>query len=718
MRKLFRPLLFVAFTLTAIITAGYYFPAEGQERNKVLINLIYGILTQSHYEPKEIDNAFSEVVFEEYLQDIDYGKRFLLNSDVEQLRQYATEIDNELKNGTTELFDLSMDLITKRQQQALVYCEEILSYPLDYQIDESYEFDGEKRKYAKSETELKEVWRQYLTSRVLGRLHDRLSDQEKEVKDGSNKNDEQADEAKLTEDTAETRILSFEEIEVKARERELEWQRDWFENMQELRPEDWMGVYMNAITGYFDPHTEYFPPQQKEEFEIQMSGQFEGIGAQLSQKGEFVTIEKIISGSASWRQGELEPGDAILMVAQGVEEPVDVVGMKIRKVVKLIRGKKGTEVRLTVRKLDGSKKVIPIVRDVVELESTFVKSAVIEPREGEDGKRIGYIRLPKFYVDFYQKSNRNCAEDMERELEKLKAEGVEGVILDLRGNGGGSLEAVVDIVGLFIPEGPVVQVRTSNNRMRTLEDEDNDVVYDGPLVVMVNEFSASASEIFAAAIQDYGRGIVVGSNATFGKGTVQNVYNLDRATRQSSVKPLGALKLTIQKYYRINGGTTQLKGVIPDLILPDSYMHIDYGEKQQRHPMAYDEIDPADYDEADEWEDEYDKATKEIAKLIKDEAVFDSINIHAEYMKEQQDASLIPLQLEAYREREHVKEEKAKQFRKLYRLDESLRFPVHFVKGDKEAMTDEESIKEREKWHERLGKDFYLYWAVELMDEV
>lgn len=701
MKLRLRPLLLLSFLLTAIITAGFYSPSGGQERNRVLSQLIYDILSRSHYSPKVIDDHFSEVVFEEYLEDLDYGKRFFIQSDINALEIYRLQVDDELKNGSTGLFDLSVDLLKQRHQQARKLVGEILSQPMDYELEEFYEFDGEKRSFANDEAALKEVWRTYLKSRVLSRIHDRMS-----ANEGS------SDSLPPTEDSS---TLSFEELEAKAREREKELQEDWFESMEEMRPEDWMGVYMNAITGYFDPHTEYFPPQQQEEFEIQMSGQFEGIGAQLKQEGEYVTIDKIISGSASWRQGELEPGDALLAVAQGEEEPVDVVGMKIRKVVKLIRGKKGTEVRLTVKKLDGSKKVIPIIRDVVELEATFVKSAIIEPTTAGD-ERIGYIKLPKFYVDFYNESNRNCADDMRKELEKLKAEGVDGIILDLRNNGGGSLEAVVDIVGLFIPSGPVVQVKAPNGKAKELKDSDPSVVYSGPLVVMVNEFSASASEIFAAAIQDYGRGIVVGSATTFGKGTVQNIYDLDRATRLSEVKPLGALKLTIQKYYRINGGTTQLKGVVPDLIFPDAYMDIDYGEKQQRHPMAYDEIDPADYRATKEWDKPYEAAIKQIEKRVRKEPVFDSIQMHAAYMKQQQEESLIPLRLTDYRMREKQKEEEAKVFRGLYKLPVQRRFNVGFSKEDLQGLEGMvQDIEDREKWHKALGRDLYLFWTAELM---
>ena len=355
--------------------------------------------------------------------------------------------------------------------------------------------------------------------------------------------------------------------------------------MDKIDESDWLSIYLNSITTIYDPHTAYFPPQDKENFDIAMSGQLEGIGARLTSKGGFIVVAEIVPGSACWRQGQLKVGDKILKVGQGDEEPIDITDMRTDHAVKYIRGKKGTEVRLTVKQVDGSVITIPIIRDIVILEETYTKSAVIDNK--------GYINLPKFYADFSGNGGRDCSDDVKNEILKLKEEGVEGIILDLRNNGGGSLQDVVEMAGLFIKEGPIVQVKAKVGKPRVYSDTDESVYYDGPLVVMVNTYSASASEILAAAMQDYGRAVIVGgSPTTFGKGTVQRAFDLDGFVSEAydEIKPLGALKLTLQKFYRIDGGTTQLKGVTPDIILPDTWSYLNVGEKDQEFPIPWDEI--------------------------------------------------------------------------------------------------------------------------------
>lgn len=695
-------LKYLLLGVTLAVAVGFYAPEdETTKKDKVILNLVYNVLSTSHFSPQVVNDEFSEKVYTHFIENLDFSKRFFREADMDQLSKYKDDVDDEIKNSDLQFFEEAYSLYSQRFEEARAYYTEILDQPFDLTVNETFETDEEKLDYAKSTAELKDRWRKYLKQRVLSRIEDGMHDQE---------------EALAKEDTA-FKVKSFAEREEDAREKELELHEEWFSNLEDMERMDWFGMYLNSITNVYDPHTQYFPPERQEDFEISMSGQLEGIGAQLQQKGDYVTISKIITGSACWKQGDLEVGDKILKVAQGdnKEEVVDVVGMNVRKVVKYIRGPKGTEVILTVQKMDGSKMLIPIIRDVVELEATFAKSAVLG--EGED--KIGYIRLPKFYVDFYNESNRNCADDVRKELEKLKAENVNGVILDLRNNGGGSLQGVIDIVGLFIEEGPVVQVKAPGRPPQVLRDKDDKVYYDGPLVVMVNQFSASASEIFAAAIQDYNRGVIIGSKSTFGKGTVQNVLDMDRAVNltYSKMKPLGALKLTIQKYYRINGGTPQLRGVHPEIVLPDNYNYIEFGEKEQEFALPYDEIGSADYEVWQKGTGAYAPAISASNQRVSSNPKFQLIDEYARWLKDERENSEISLNYEKYHQDQEEFREKSKKYDGIRKSDTEI--GVHTNAADASMWaSSEEKQKERDTWFESLSKDIYLHEAFEVSQDL
>lgn len=680
--------MFVALAL------GFSFSGEddASKKDKVILNLIYGVLNQSHFSPQTVDDDFSEKVFDHFIENMDYSKRYLLKSDIESLDKYKKHLDDELRTAELDFFDEAYAIYNKRFGEIKNYYQDILSAEFDFDKNEKFETDDEKLDFVTNEVELKDRWRKYLKNRVLNRIEDKIEEQENAIE---------------KKDTSVV-IKSFETLEKEAREKELELHNDWYESLMELERMDWVAVYVNSITNIYDPHTQYFAPEKKEDFEISMTGQLQGIGAQLLQKGDYVTITKIITGSACWKQGELEVGDKILAVKQGdkkEEEAVNLVGMSVRKAVKYIRGPKGSEVILSIQKIDGSKQTISIIRDVVEIGATFAKSAVIG--EGED--KVGYIRLPKFYVNFYEDSNRDCAEDVRKEIEKLKAEKVKSIVLDLRNNGGGSLQGVIDIVGLFIKDGPVVQVKAPGKNPRVLRDSDNRVAYDGPLVVMVNQLSASASEIFAAAIQDYKRGIIIGSKSTFGKGTVQNVFDMDRAlgARNNDLRPIGALKLTIQKYYRINGGTPQLKGVNPEIVLPDNYSYIKFGEREQDFALPYDEIETAEYEVWENGTDKYPKAIANSKERIENNEKFDLIDEYAKWLKEEQENSVVSLNFEDFRAEREAFREKSEKYKGIRKSEEDL-----LLSGNKEDLKlwkeNEEKNKEAEQWFKSLKNDIYL----------
>ncbi|MCC5918387.1 MAG: carboxy terminal-processing peptidase [Cryomorphaceae bacterium] len=674
------------------------------KKENIISEIIYKTLITNHFSPPTINSEFAAEVFDEYFESTDYNKRILLQSDIDQLRsKYGDNLEEFIKNADLRLFNESYDIIMMRLDELPYIYEEILDKPFDYSKKEFYQTDDEKRIWPKDKKERKEHWRKFLKYKVLTRVYEAERRQ----------NDALEREAKGESSTDEpVEVKDFAKLESEARTKELSFQKEWLNNYKELDRIDWFAIYINSIANNFDPHTEYYPPQQREEFEVEMSGQFEGIGAQLMTKGDYITIDKIVTGSASWRQGDLEVGDKILAVAEEGETPIDVVGMSIQKAVKLIRGKKGTTVILTVLKLDGSRQDIPIVRDVVEIEATFARGAVIE----QEGKKMGYIRLPKFYVDFTpnKKDARNCADDVKAEIEMLKNEGVEGIILDLRSNGGGTLEGVVDIAGFFIEAGPIVQVQASGFKPKVLRDRDKNIEFDGPLVVMTNSFSASASEIFAAAIQDHKRGIILGSHSTFGKGTVQNMADLDRfvAFGYNEHKPLGALKLTIQKFYRINGGTPQLRGVQSDIVMPDQFHYMDFGEKDRKNAMAYSEIEPTKYTPWNRDDKVFNNLVKESQKRINKNDEFKRIDQYAKWLSEQRDDTEVNLQYQAYAKKQEEYREKSSSFKDIFKTENPLNA---FMPKQRREMLNEQDIEDWEKWLKNVGEDLQITEAFRVL---
>jgi carboxyl-terminal processing protease len=708
---LFAGLVSLAFTLQSKTDTP---PTEEQKKKEIIISeIIYKSLLTTHFSPPEINEDFAQVVFDDFLESSDYNKRILLKSDIAELLKFRSNLLKNIENSNLELFNAAYDIYMKRIGDLHAIYESILIEPFDFEITETYQTDDEKRDWPANEKERVEMWRKYLKYKVLSRVYEADRRQNKRLEKREDTSDEEDNnEGEESSETEDVEVKSFAILEAEARKKELEFQNEWMDNYRELDRIDWFAIYTNSIANNFDPHTEYYPPQQREDFEVEMSGQFEGIGAQLLTKGDYITIDKIVTGSASWRQGDLEVGDKILAVAEKGKEPVDVVGMSIRKVVKLIRGKKGTTVILTVQKMDGSRQDIPIVRDVVEIEATFARGAVIE----ENGKKMGYIRLPKFYVDFNKdrKDARNCADDVKAEIEILKAEGVEGIILDLRNNGGGTLDGVVDIAGFFIESGPVVQVQSSGFSPRVLKDRDKTIHYDGPLVVMTNSFSASASEILAAAIQDYNRGIILGSKSTFGKGTVQNMDDLDRMVgfRYHEHKPLGGLKLTIQKFYRINGGTPQLRGVESDIVMPDQFHYIEVGEKERKNAMEYSEISPAEYTRWKRNNTEYKRILEESEKRIAENEEFQRINSYARWLADQRDDTEVNLNYEAYMAKQNAFREVSDTYKNIFKTKSPL--TVH-IPAERKLSLDEQDVEDWNKWVKNVGEDLQVTEAFRVL---
>lgn len=660
------------------------------EKEAFLMGVLNFVLTNAHYHPADINDAFSEKVYTNYLKVIDGNKRYLLQSDIDGLNKYKTLLDDEFKEQRINFFNESYPMFQTRIQEAKSYYKEILAKPIDFTVKESIDTDYEKQPWAKNKEELKERWRKQLKLNVLSSIEDKLKLQEKDSIGKEPKKD-------------------FAALEKESRETTLKSLNEFFEFFEEISREEWLSVYINTLLEQFDPHTNYLAPDDKKKFDESMAGSMEGIGAQLRKKDQNTEITEIIPGGPAMKQGELENGDIILKVAQGEEQPVDIAGMRLEKVVKMIKGKKGTTVKLTVRKVDGSIKIISIVRDKFEIEETFAKSSVIDTPEG----KFGIIHLPKFYISFENRDGRDAFKDVAKEVEYLKAQNVEGIIVDLRNNGGGSLQTVVDMVGLFIPQGPVVQVKAKSGESDVLYDRDNKTQWTGPLVVLINNYSASASEIFAAAIQDYNRGLILGSKHSFGKGTVQNLLDLNRFGNKK-IGDLGAMKFTSQKFYRVNGGSTQLKGVESDLVLPDRFLYVDTGERDNENAMEWDKIAKAKYNVFDyNFAPIKDKSKKRVATNPQ----FKLIDESAKWVKSQQDDNTFPLEYNEYLAKSKQLEEQSKRFNVLKDYKNSLAFTS--LPHD-EALIKNDTVlqNKRKRWFKSLNNDVYVEEAVNVLQDI
>ncbi len=683
---------------------------DNPDKDKLLIQLITYVLDNGHFNPQDLNDSFSENVFEDYLNQLDPFKRYFYESDIKEFEAFKTQLDDQIKDYDVAFFNLTHERLLKRIGESKAIYAEILEKPFDFTKDESYTADYETLEYVKNKREMKERWRQQLKFSTIANYDDAISQRNSDME--ANTLPESVFSAQ-NEKSSKDEKKSLAELEKEAREATKRSLDELYDFIDDRQRKDWFAVYINAIVEEFDPHTFYFAPEDKDRFDVAMSGNFEGIGARLQKKMDAIMVNEIISGGPAWRANELEVGDQILKVRQSDEEkPVNVVGMRLDDAIKLIKGPKGTTVVLTLKKVDGTIEDISITRDIVELEETYAKSSTVI----KDDKKFGVINLPKFYVDFENYNKRNAASDIKQEIIRLKQEGVEGLVLDLRNNGGGSLQTVVDIAGLFIEEGPVVQVKEAGQPKEVLKDRDKSIVWDGPLVILVNELSASASEILAAAMQDYKRAIVIGSKQTYGKGTVQNVLDLNRLVRNNSNGDLGALKFTTQKFYRVNGGSTQLEGVKSDVVVPDRYSYIDIGEKDQENPLPWDKIDAVDYEV---WGNYFDYDTtieKSKARMAANEQL-KLIDDNAKWVKKIRDRESYSLNYENYKKEMELNEEEAKRFEKLSEYKTNLTFSS--LPYEVELMDEDSILKEkRDRWHKSLAKDVYIEEALNVLHDL
>lgn len=698
--KRFLPIAVILVIATALLA---FFVYENDEpKEKLVMKSTYEILKEFHYSPQELNDSFSERVFTLYMKTLDYNKIYFTKDQIDILSSYKTQLDDAIRIASLDFFNLSLELLDKQTNKIKDLYGKILENPMDYSVKETINLDMEHREYCENETQLEDYWRKYIKYQVLTEIISIENEQKK------------AD--SLATDSVKT-PKDFATIEKEAREKILKRYDTRFKRMSKITRSDRFADFVNAIAGAFDPHSNYFPPTEKEDFDISMSGKLEGIGATLSEKDGYIKVVEIVPGSPSWKQGELKAEDIILKVAQGDNEPVEIIDMRLDEAVRLIRGPKGTKVVLTVKKIDGTIVQIPIIRDVIVLEEKYAKSTILTTND-KKAYKIGYIYLPQFYVDMNDSRGRKCSKDIEIEVTKLKNANVDGIIIDLRNNGGGSLNDVVTIGGLFIDKGPIVQVKDLKTPATQYNDTDGKTLYDGPLAIMVNTFSASASEILAAAMQDYKRAIIIGTESTYGKGTVQRVVDLDRfiSNEYRIHKPIGALKLTIQKFYRINGGTTQFQGVKPDIILPDLYDKIDIGEKELDYPLPWTEIKPAQYVTCKNAPNIKDLSKKSAARIQKDSS-FILLKEAAKWLSDTKDQKSIPLEVSAFREKDEKDIALSKKYKNAGKASVPFEIISWNIQSKDNPTLDSVENKRIEDWNKSIKEDVGLFESYQILSD-
>ncbi len=671
------PLSIIGFTIT---NKNFSDP----NKDRLLIEIIKYVVEKGHYNKIQIDDDLSEKIYLSFIDQLDKQKRFFLKSDLKNFEKYKYNLDDQIKNYDLTFFNLVYETLKLRYNEVQSYYTEILAKPFDFKSKEELNLDFENKDFSKNKSEIKQRWRKQLKFSTLDISLLKLGDSILTIND---------------------RIYN-ESLAIVKKNTE-----DFFEIYNDMDREDWFSYYINSFLKQLDPHTYYFKPDDKERFDVNISGKFNGIGARLTKTEGSIKIVEIIIGGPIWKDNLLDVGDLILKVAQENSEPVDVVGMKLDDAIKLIKGPAKSFVTLTVKKIDGSIKDVVIMRDIVELEEIYAKSTLIN----KEKINYGYISLPKFYVDFSDYKNRNSSEDVKNHIIKLKNNGMKGLILDLRNNGGGSLQTVVDMTGLFIEKGPVVQVKSIGNRKKILYDRNPEIIWDGPLVILINEMSASASEILAAALQDYKRAVIIGSKKSFGKGTVQNIIDLNKFISNSDFD-MGAIKITTDKFYRINGESVQLEGVKSDVVIPDSYMHIFNGEKDENNPLKWDKIDAVFYNPWNGFKN-FSFIKNNAQTRINSNNYLKLVSKRADWIKEQSDNKLIPLNFSIYKDYVENNKKKNKLFESLSEYSNNLNFKL--LKSEKDfIMSNKDLLSNRNRWHRNLKKDIFISEGVNILEQI
>ena len=675
---------------------------KGLTKKETLYQILRTSINQWHFNPRPIDDSFGADFLTFYLERLDPNKHYFLQSDIDEFMELSTVVDDEINEFDDTVFQTIDDRFIVRLKNLKALLANIFGEPLQFKKNEFIELDAKKKTNISNTRDLGQYWRRNVKYQVLNEYLSLIEDDL--VSPTANVDLKQMDLALLND-----ALISVKKDTMSAIDRVLD------QDVDERRH-----AYMNAIVSIFDAHSAFFPPDIKENFDISITGKLEGIGAVLREEKRKIKVVEIVPGSASWRQGQLEAEDVILKVGQNQDEPVSIVGMSVNDAVKLIRGKKGTMVRLTVKKSTGEVIVIPIIRDVVVIEETYAKGSVI--KDSRSGHRYGYILLPKFYRDFKDSDARNTTDDIRKILTVFNREKVDGVVFDLRGNEGGALQDSVDTAGLFIQEGPIVQVLGKNNRKTIHYDDDASITYRGPLVIMIDSFSASASEILAAALQDYQRAIVVGESNTFGKGTVQYIVDFDRRFPSAfRYRPLGAMKLTIQKFYRVTGDSTQYKGVSPDILLPSRYGYLEVGEEYLTHSLPWDTIDAVDFNP---WMGpliQKEKIARQSRERVRQSEGFDQLKSYVSSVEKDRDDTQFPISFEQAVQRKKRIDQRSKSFK-----DGAISYDfltINLVdyanpKKNYDPELEEAKKESRDEWKKELKEDVFIQESLSILNDM
>ncbi len=698
-----KKLLFFAPLMTLMFC--FNSPQNDEEKMQTIMISVKNTLSYLHYSPKPINDAYSADVFDKYLEMMDPAKKFLLQSDVDEFTKHKTKLDDYLNRGDISFFNLTVDRLNARTKEVEKLSQDILSKPINFDENEELILEPKLKAYPKNQEELRNEWKKFIKYNILQEIEtlNAKEQTQKEKKDSVNK-------FKLK-DTIKLQILTPQQKQAKATDEVKDLLTSMFKRYDKRKKMDWFSVYMNAYTEVFDPHTNYFSPQDKEDFDVSFKGKVIGIGATIQESKGKIKIGTLVVGAPAWKSKQISEGDEILKVkSKKDEEPINVTGMLVDEAVRFIRGEKGTEVVLTLRKKDGSIKEVKMIREEVAIEDTFARSIIVN---SPNGKKYGFINLPGFNADFEDAKGRNASDDIKAELIKLKAQNVEGIILDLRNNGGGSLTEVVDIMGLFMKNGPVVQVKDGNGKIQVLKNKQNDPIWTGPLVIMQNELSASASEILAGAMQDYGRAVIVGSPQSFGKGTVQTFVELNRFLNTSD--DFGALKLTIQKFYRVNGKSTQLKGVDSDIPMKGIFTYEEIGERYDNYALPWDQVSTSGFAPLNTLN--MSNLVNNSAKRLTQNKNYQLLLESAQWKEKLDKEEKVTLNLKEFESLMKARKEQIEKFKSLIKFNNGLNFTLHADEA-KRGKTDEVFAKKSENWLKNLKRDIYLQETVNIISEM